>query len=76
MELLQKLNRTDGLTVIVTLHQVDHAVRYCPRVVALQTGKVVYDGPSSGLSRSLLAEIYGDEIEEALDPLGAQSVEP
>src|SRR4029079_4815088 len=48
METLCDLNATDGLTVIVTLHQVDYALRYCRRVVALKEGKVVYDGPTDG----------------------------
>jgi ABC-type thiamine transport system ATPase subunit len=48
MEILQTLNREDGLTVIVTLHQVDYALRYCRRVVALKQGKIVYDGPARG----------------------------
>jgi phosphonate transport system ATP-binding protein len=66
MELLSDLNRKDGLTVVVTLHQVDYALRYCPRVVALHSGKLVYDGPSAGLDRQRLVEIYGPEIEDVL----------
>lgn len=66
MELLSDLNRKDGLTVVVTLHQVDYALRYCPRVVALQGGKLVYDGSSLGLDRKRLVEIYGPEIEDVL----------
>lgn len=65
MELLVELNRRDGLGVIVTLHQVDYAIRYCDRVVALQAGKVVYDGPTSGLDTARLIEIYGPEFEDA-----------
>ncbi len=49
MEILRDLNKTDGLTVVVTLHQVDYALRYCDRVVALKAGKMVYDGPTGGL---------------------------
>jgi len=49
----------------VTLHQVDHALRYCPRVVALSAGRIVFDGPSQALDRARLAEIYGAEIEDA-----------
>ncbi len=64
MELLHTLNRDDGLAVVVTLHQVDYAMRYCPRIVALKAGKVVYDGPSSGLDRAALVDIYGPEIQE------------
>ena len=65
MELLVELNQRDGLGVIVTLHQVDYAIRYCERVIALQAGKVVYDGPSTGLDTRRLIEIYGPEFEDA-----------
>ncbi|CAN5882957.1 phosphonate ABC transporter ATP-binding protein [soil metagenome] len=65
MELLADLNATDGLTVVVTLHQVDYALRYCKRVVALKAGKVVYDGPIDGLDRARLIDIYGPEFEDA-----------
>lgn len=65
MELLVELNQRDGLGVIVTLHQVDYAIRYCQRVVALKAGQVVYDGPSSGLDTARLIEIYGPEFEDA-----------
>lgn len=66
MELLVELNKRDGIGVIVTLHQVDYAIRYCERVVALQAGKIVYDGPSKDLGREKLIEIYGPEIEDAV----------
>ena len=64
MEILQQLNQVDGLTVLVTLHNVDQAVRYCPRIIALRAGKIVYDGASAGLDRAMLTDIYGSEIEE------------
>ena len=64
MEILRDLNKTDGLTVVVTLHQVDYALRYCDRVVALKAGKKVYDGPTSGLARDKLIDIYGPEFED------------
>jgi phosphonate transport system ATP-binding protein len=64
LELLRGLNKADGLTVLVTLHQVDYALRYCDRVVALKAGRLVYDGPPSGLSRDRLVEIYGPEFED------------
>jgi len=64
MEILRELNRADRLTVLVTLHQVDYALRYCDRVVALKAGEVVYDGPPSGLIRERLIAIYGPEFED------------
>jgi len=65
MELLVELNKRDGLGVIVTLHQVDYAIRYCERVVALKAGKIVYDGPSTSLDTKTLIDIYGPEFEDA-----------
>ena len=65
MEILRELNRSDGMTVLVTLHQVDYALRYCDRVIALKAGRVAYDGPSSGLGRDILVNIYGPEFQDA-----------
>lgn len=65
MELLVKVNTEDKVGVIVTLHQVDYAKRYCDRILALKDGIIVYDGPADGLSGDKLKEIYGEEIEDA-----------
>jgi phosphonate transport system ATP-binding protein len=64
MENLRDLNRQDGLTVVVTLHQVDYALRYCDRVIALKAGKIAYDGPAAGLETKQLIDIYGPEFED------------
>jgi phosphonate transport system ATP-binding protein len=64
LDILRDLNRSDGLTIVVTLHQVDYALRYCDRVVALQAGRLVYDGPPAGLTRERLIGIYGPEFED------------
>jgi phosphonate transport system ATP-binding protein len=64
MDALRDLNKTDGLTVIITLHHVEHAIKYCDRIVALSSGKVVYDGPPVGLTRAKLIDIYGPEFED------------
>ncbi|MPM44661.1 Phosphate-import ATP-binding protein PhnC [bioreactor metagenome] len=67
MEILARINREDSCTVVVSLHQVDMAMRYCPRVVALHQGKVVYDGPSSALTPALLRNLYGMQADEILN---------
>ena len=66
MDILARINREDGNTVIVSLHQVDVAIKYCPRVVALHQGRVVYDGPSAALTPTLLRELYGVQADEIL----------
>ncbi|MBK6854233.1 MAG: phosphonate ABC transporter ATP-binding protein [Burkholderiales bacterium] len=64
MELLAEMNRERGCTVLVSLHQVEFATRYCPRTIALHRGKVVYDGPSSALTPALLRELYGADVDD------------
>ncbi|MBD1598910.1 phosphonate ABC transporter ATP-binding protein [Pseudomonas typographi] len=59
MEILADINRRDGKTVVVTLHQVDYAVRYCPRAVALKAGRIHYDGKGEALSSQFLNDLYG-----------------
>jgi phosphonate transport system ATP-binding protein len=66
MEILARINREDRCTVVVSLHQVNVALRYCPRTVALQAGRVVYDGPSANLTPALLRELYGADAGEIL----------
>jgi phosphonate transport system ATP-binding protein len=66
MDILTDLNRRDGITVLVSLHQVHYAMNHCPRAIALKDGGIVYDGPTEALSPSLLNSIYGDESEDLL----------
>jgi len=68
MEILARINRDDRCTVVVSLHQVDVAMKYCPRVIALHQGQVVYDGPSAALTPQLLRELYGVQVDELLAP--------
>jgi phosphonate transport system ATP-binding protein len=69
MEILARICREDGSTVVVSLHQVDMAMRFCSRVVALRDGAVVYDGPAKSLSHRLLRELYGMQADELLHGL-------
>lgn len=64
MDLLLALNRQRGMTLIVSLHHVGLAQRYCERVVALRDGALVFDGPCAALSPAFLRELYGTAAEE------------
>jgi phosphonate transport system ATP-binding protein len=68
MEILARINAEDGCTVLVSLHQVEMALKYCPRTVALHQGRVVYDGPSSALTPAMLRKLYGAEVGELISP--------
>lgn len=74
MDILAELNRQDKITVLVSLHQVEYALAYCPRTIALRNGRVVYDGPSSALTHAFLSELYGAEREQLFLPSAEASV--
>lgn len=77
MEILKELNREDRITVMVSLHQVEYALKYCPRTVALRDGEIVYDGPSDALTPQFLNELYGAESESLFVPqIGETAAQP
>jgi phosphonate transport system ATP-binding protein len=58
MDLLQDISKKDGITAIVSLHQVELALAYADRIVALAKGKIVFDGSPEDLSPARLEGIY------------------
>lgn len=68
MDTLATICREDGITVLVSLHQVEYARRYCPRTIAMRAGEIVYDGPSTALTTDFLTELYGEASEELVLP--------
>jgi len=69
MELLVRLNQDHNCTVLVSLHQVAVALKYCSRVVALKDGRIVYDGPTAALTESQLKDLYGSDSDLVFDDL-------
>jgi phosphonate transport system ATP-binding protein len=76
MEILTRIQREDGRTVVVSLHQMDMAIRYCTRVIALNQGRVVYDGPSADLTPQLLRALYGMQADEFISGSELLSTSP
>jgi len=58
MDLLQDICQNDGITAIVSLHQVELALAYADRIVALAKGRIVFDGPPADLNPTRLDGIY------------------
>jgi phosphonate transport system ATP-binding protein len=61
MRLICELAKERGLSVIVNIHDVPLAQQFSQRIVGLQAGEIVYDGPPSGLTEHTLTQIYGEE---------------
>jgi ABC-type phosphate/phosphonate transport system, ATPase component len=58
MDTLKRLNREDGITVIVNLHSVELAREYADRIVGLRSGELVYDEPIDQVTEAGLNQIY------------------
>ncbi len=66
METITAVNRQDGITALVSLHQVEYALEFFPRTVALKDGRIAYDGPSAALTPSRLRDLYGAQADDLL----------
>jgi iron complex transport system ATP-binding protein len=60
LELVAELNATRGRTVVMVLHELNHAARYAGHVVAMRDGRVVAEGsPQEVVTEALVAEVFG-----------------
>lgn len=58
LETLRNANERYGITVVANLHQLDYAREFCSRVVGMNAGRIVYDGPPSQLCQATVDAIY------------------
>ena len=63
MQYLETINKEDGMTVLCSLHFLDLVHRYASRVVALNEGRLVFDGLPAEIDDEKFKEIYGREAE-------------
>lgn len=61
MRLIIEICREQELPAIINIHDVVLAQQFTDRIIGLQAGRVVFDGPASGLTEAVLTRIYGEE---------------
>jgi iron complex transport system ATP-binding protein len=62
-ELMRRLNRERGLTIVAALHDLNLAALFFPRLVMLREGKIYRDGsPKEVLTEETIEEIYGIKV--------------
>jgi phosphonate transport system ATP-binding protein len=61
IELMIRLASARDIPVIINIHNVELAKRFCGRIIGMAKGQVVFDGPPGALETSHLGEIYGGE---------------
>jgi iron complex transport system ATP-binding protein len=62
LELVQKLNIEQGVTVVAAMHDLNLASRYFPRLLLFQRGIVADAGPAEVLESGLLSRVYGIDV--------------
>lgn len=58
MDDFKRINEELGQTVLINIHHVDLALDYAQRIIGIQAGRVVYDGPVAGVTQEILDQIY------------------
>jgi iron complex transport system ATP-binding protein len=72
MELLGELNRRDGTTIVAVLHDLALAAHFFPRVVILDRGRIVADGPPrKTLDGERIRAVFGVDPALVRLPVGA-----
>jgi iron complex transport system ATP-binding protein len=75
MELLRDLNERDGTAMVAVLHDLGLAAHFFPRLVVIDRGRLVADGPPAEvLTDDLIRDVFG--VEPALVRLAAAIPEP
>jgi phosphonate transport system ATP-binding protein len=79
MDSLRAVN-AGGITVLVNLHDLTTARDYCDRIVALNAGRLVFDGPPEELTAARIRDVYGvseaEFTEQAAMAVGAAPRQP
>jgi phosphonate transport system ATP-binding protein len=63
MQYLEQINRDEGVTILCSLHFLDLVERYSQRVIALNDGRLVFEGTATELDDARFKDIYGREAE-------------
>ncbi len=64
LQLVQKLNRQYGITIIMVLHDINQAIHYSDRIIGLKDGKVGIEGPPAKVITSQsIYQLYGVKLE-------------
>ena len=69
LDLVTRLNRERGRTVVMVLHDLNLAARYSDVIVVLKDGVVVREGdPATVFTPAMLAEVFGLDADVLPDP--------
>jgi iron complex transport system ATP-binding protein len=69
LQLLQVLNEKENRTIVMVVHDLNHATRYAGHMVAIRSGIVVSEGtPAEVVTKEVLRKVFSIEAEIIVDP--------
>ena len=77
MQIIAAVNRQYGMTVVMVLHDINHALQYADAVAVLHEHCIVRQGsPQDVISAELLADVFGVEADSFTDRAGRPVLSP
>jgi phosphonate transport system ATP-binding protein len=76
LNLMHDICKTDGLTAVVSLHQVEFARRFADRIIGLKGGAIVFDGTPAELTFDQATALYGGSPNAGLPSADLPSLSP
>jgi iron complex transport system ATP-binding protein len=69
INILHRLNRNEGMTMLLAMHDLHLASKYCRRLILIDKGNIVKDGtPEEVLQKEILESVYGVQLKVIRDP--------
>ena len=69
LELLRRLNREDGATIVVVIHELNHAAKYADHIIGMKAGQIQFEGaPNEVVNEANLRTLYDIDAEIMRDP--------
>ena len=77
MQLLAKLNKSLNLTVVMVVHELNHAIQFADYVAVIKAGELVASGePQKVIDSSLLSEVFRVQADEFTASNGSKVLVP
>ena len=63
LELVHRLNREHGLTIVMVLHDINQAIRYSDHLIVMKSGGIIIEGkPTEIITEEIMKETYGVDV--------------
>jgi iron complex transport system ATP-binding protein len=76
MQIIRLINEKFGMTVIMVLHDINHALQYADEVIVLKDCKIFQGSPKEIINAEMLADVFGVKADIFTNSLGASVLFP